>query len=116
MTWPAATVTFIGDSVTAGFGYCGCLRERSNVSCGVNQPFANAWYFGDNSLSDCAPPDVPNDACSNNNHNSKPWDAPPWSPGAKSPHVAYRVSDRGDPVGLELRGRLGLGDDRGDPG
>ncbi len=89
VTWPAATVTFIGDSVTAGFGYCGASENARNVSCGVNQPFANAWYFGDNSLSDCAPPDVPNDACSNNNLNGKPWDALAWSPGPKSPHVAY---------------------------
>lgn len=89
VTWPAATVTFIGDSVTAGFGYCGAAENASNVSCGVNQPFANAWYFGDNSLSDCKPPDVPNDACSNNNLKGKPWDALPWSPGPKSPHVAY---------------------------
>jgi hypothetical protein len=89
VSWPLAAVTFIGDSVTAGFGYCGASENAANVSCGVNQPFANAWYFGDNSLSDCKPPDVPNDACSNNNLNGKPWDAAPWSPGPKSPHVAY---------------------------
>jgi hypothetical protein len=89
VSWPLATVTFIGDSVTAGFGYCGASENAANVSCAPNQEFANAWYFGDNSLSDCRPPAVPNDACSNNNDKGKPWDAPPWSPGPKSPRVAY---------------------------
>jgi Glycine rich protein len=89
VSWPIAAVTFIGDSVTAGFGYCGASENAANVSCAPNQAFANAWYFGDNSLSDCRPPAVPNDACSNNNDKGKPWDAPPWSPGPKSPRVAY---------------------------
>lgn len=86
---PSGTVTFIGDSVTAGFGYCGASENASNITCKPNQEFANAWYFGDNSLYDCKPPDVPNDACSNDNDNGKPWDAAPWSPGPKSPTVAY---------------------------
>jgi hypothetical protein len=89
VSWPAGTVTFIGDSVTAGFGYCGASENATNISCRPNQEFADAWYIGDNSLHDCKPPAVPNDACSNDNYNGKPWLVPPWSPGPRSPRVAY---------------------------
>lgn len=85
-------VTFIGDSVTAGFGYCGVAENAPHVSCGPNQEIPNSWYFGDNSLSDCAPPDapaLPTNACSNDNDNGKPWDAAPWQPGPLAPRIAY---------------------------
>ena len=85
------SVTFIGDSVTAGFGYCG-TENAKNISCKVNGEMADRWYFGDNSLSDCAPKDppaLPNDACSNNNYNGKPWTQGAWQPGPDAPNVAY---------------------------
>ena len=84
------SVIFLGDSVTAGFGYLGQQENAPNISGAVNSPFANAWYFGDNSLSDCDPvAPVPDDRCSNNNYASAPWNAGPWQPGATSPSVAY---------------------------
>ena len=86
------SVVFIGDSVTAGFGYCGVQESEKDVSCGVNQEMANSWYRGDNSLKDCAPPDppkLPNDACSNDNVNGKPWLAIPWEKHPGSPVIAY---------------------------
>ena len=92
VSWPTAAVTFIGDSVTAGFGFCGVAENATNISCPVNQSFPNAWYFGDNSLSDCAPPNPPaplNDACSNDNDNGMPWNAPAWTPGPQAPDIAY---------------------------
>ena len=89
VTWPAAAVTFIGDSVTAGFGFCGVAENAGDVDCKPNQAMADSWFYQDTSLNDCKPPEVPNDACSNNNDNGRPWDAPPWSPGPKSPNVAY---------------------------
>lgn len=85
-------VVFIGDSVTAGFGYCGAEEAEKDVSCGVNQAMANSWYRGDNSLKDCAPPDppkLPNDACSNNNVRRQPWLAYYWRKGPGAPTVAY---------------------------
>lgn len=85
------SVTFIGDSVTAGFGYCG-TESAKNVTCKPNEEFADSWYFGDNSLKDCAPPSTPplNDACSNNNfNNGRPWQAGPWQPGPNAPRIAY---------------------------
>ena len=85
-------VTFIGDSVTAGFGYCGIAENAPRVNCGSNQEMANSWYREDNSLSDCAPPDAPaplTDACSNDNDNGRPWDAGAWRPGPLAPTIAY---------------------------
>lgn len=85
-------VTFIGDSVTAGFGFCGVAENAPHVSCKPNQEMANAWYFGDNSLSDCAPPDPPKpltNACSNDNDNGKPWDTGTWTSGLRVPRIAY---------------------------
>ena len=84
-------VYFIGDSVTAGFGYCGTEggANSSSITCKSNQPFADAWKFGDNSLSDCEPPDPANDRCSNNNDKGAPWNAPAWAPGPTAPTVAY---------------------------
>jgi hypothetical protein len=85
------SVTFIGDSVTAGFGYCG-TENAKNVTCKTNEEFADSWYFGNNSLSDCAPPNPPtalNDACSNNNVNGFPWQAAPWKAGPNAPRIAY---------------------------
>ena len=89
---PDDAVTFIGDSVTAGFDYCGIAENAPNISCTVNQAMPNAWYFGNNSLHDCnppAPPANPTNACSNDNDNGKPWDAPPWTPGPRAPTIAY---------------------------
>ena len=70
-------VTFIGDSVTAGFGYCGYSEQAKNTTkCRTNQEMENDWISGDNSLSDCKPPEgTPTDACSNNNDKGKPWDS-----------------------------------------
>jgi hypothetical protein len=89
---PGNTVTFIGDSVTAGFGYCGPAEVASGVSCRPNQEMANSWVIGKNSLKDCAPPHPPlnpTDACSNDNDGGAPWNAPPWSPGPNAPDIAY---------------------------
>jgi hypothetical protein len=89
---PGNTVTFIGDSVTAGFGYCGPAETAAGVQCRPNQEMANSWVVGKNSLKDCAPPDPPlnpTDACSNDNDKGAPWNAPPWSPGPDAPDVAY---------------------------
>lgn len=84
------SVIFLGDSVTAGFGYFGQKENAKNISGSVNQEFANSWYFGDNSLSDCNPVDgTPIDQCSNNNWNGTPWSAGPWQPGPNAPNVAY---------------------------
>ena len=44
---PPYPVVFIGDSVTAGFGYCGPEEAEKDVSCGVNQAMANSWYRGE---------------------------------------------------------------------
>jgi hypothetical protein len=85
-------VTFIGDSVTAGFDYCGIAENAKDISCTVNQPMPDSWYFGNNSLKKCnppAPPANPNNACSNDNDNGKPWDAGPWTPGPHAPRIAY---------------------------
>lgn len=84
------SVIFLGDSVTAGFGYLGKQENAPNVTGAVNTSFANAWYFGDNSLSDCNPvAPVPDDRCSNNNAAGAPWTAGPWQSGSSSPSVAY---------------------------
>ncbi|MFN8126471.1 MAG: hypothetical protein U0R64_08205 [Candidatus Nanopelagicales bacterium] len=87
----AKSVIFLGDSVTAGFGYLGAKENAKNISGSVNSSFANSWYFGDNSLSDCNPPSsgTPDDRCSNNNFNGAPWSAGPWKAGANAPDVAY---------------------------
>ena len=85
-------VTFIGDSVTAGFGFCGYSENKKNTTkCKPNQEMANSWKLGDNSLSDCAPEDevLADDACSNNNDNGKPWLHAAWEPGPNAPTVAY---------------------------
>lgn len=89
----AARVVFLGDSVTAGFGYCGAEggARSDDITCGVNQPFANA-FTGTNSLQACKPVDVPftvNDRCSNNNLSGYPWDAGPWADIANAPTIAY---------------------------
>lgn len=85
-------VTFIGDSVTAGFGFCGYSENAKNTTgCKPNQEMANSWNLGDNSLSDCAPKDeqLASDACSNNNFDGKPWHQEPWKAGPNSPDIAY---------------------------
>ena len=87
-------VVFIGDSVTAGFGYCGAEggSNSDRVSCGVNGTMANSWYLGDNSLVVCQPVDAPttvNDRCSNNNFRGAPWDAGPWADQPTAPTIAY---------------------------
>ncbi|HEY2477376.1 MAG TPA: hypothetical protein VGI17_01470 [Solirubrobacterales bacterium] len=84
------SVTFIGDSVTAGFGYCG-TENAKEVTCKPNEEFANAWT-GKNSIKACAPKASPAplvDACSNDNFNGKPWKQDPWKPGPDAPVVAY---------------------------
>lgn len=95
-------VVFIGDSVTAGFGYLGSSENAPNVSGAVNSSFANAWYFGDNSLSDCSPIDgTPDDRCSNNNVSGAPWNAGAWQPGPKAPTVSYsyQIAAKQNPAG-----------------
>lgn len=82
-------VIFLGDSVTAGFGHCGAEENAPDVTCTVNQDFANAWYDGDNSLDDCDPPTIPDDRCSNNNFDGAPWNAGPWTNSPNSPTTAY---------------------------
>ncbi|MBK6763023.1 MAG: hypothetical protein IPG68_06995 [Micrococcales bacterium] len=88
---PQPSVVFLGDSVTAGFGYFGQKENAKNISGTVNNPFPSSWYLGDNSLSDCSPASsgTPIDQCSNNNFNGAPWSAGPWKAGANSPNVAY---------------------------
>jgi len=84
------SVTFIGDSVTAGFGFCGSENAKE-VNCRPNQEFANDWT-GENSLEACAPDAAPKpliDACSNDNFYGKPWKQPPWAPGPNAPLIAY---------------------------
>ena len=84
-------VTFVGDSVTAGFDYCGVAENAKGVSCTVNQPMSNSWT-GTNSLKTCnppAPPTNPTNACSNDNYYGTPWNAGPWTPGPHAPTVAY---------------------------
>ena len=102
------TVYFIGDSVTAGFGYCGTEggSNSEHITCAPNEPFRDAWYFGDNSLSDCNPPNPVNDRCSNNNDKGAPWNAGPWKPGPSAPTVAYpyviaRDQSRADAAPIE---------------
>jgi Ricin-type beta-trefoil lectin domain len=87
----ADRVIFLGDSVTAGFGYCGVEGgdNSDDINCGVNAPMANAWKFGDNNLSACKPPDPVNDRCSNDNNRGKPWESGPWAPDPTAPTVAY---------------------------
>src|SRR6185437_11244455 len=88
------SVTFIGDSVTAGFGYCGS-EDPGKVTCKTNDEIANSWFdtprFG-TSLRACRPASAPEtltDTCSNDNYRGKPWEAPAWSPGPNAPAVAY---------------------------
>ncbi|MCU0299417.1 MAG: hypothetical protein MUF33_12990, partial [Candidatus Nanopelagicales bacterium] len=80
------SVIFMGDSVTAGFGYFGEKENAKNITGTVNDPFPSNWYIGNNSLSDCSPgAGTPIDQCSNNNYNGAPWSAGPWKAGAKAP-------------------------------
>jgi len=88
------TVVFLGDSVTAGFGYCGTEggANSGNISCSPNQSFSNNWILGTNSLKACQPAKAPaplNDRCSNNNDKGAPWNAQPWKAGSGAPSVAY---------------------------
>lgn len=95
------SVVFLGDSVTAGFGYLGADENAPNVTGAVNSPFANSWYLGDNSLKDCNPiAPTPDDRCSNNNVNGAPWTAGPWEAGAKAPTVSYsyQIAANQDPA------------------
>lgn len=89
-------VYFIGDSVTAGFGYCG--QESALVNnCAVNSTFSDAWVGGGVlwSLGYCAPGNVPDDRCSNNNAAGGPWTAGPWVAGDALPKVAYSYAIAG---------------------
>jgi hypothetical protein len=86
-------VYFIGDSVTAGFGYCGA----ADGGCKVNNEMDNSWAvrgLGSTTLYDCAPPDDPNpptDDCSNNNvAGGKPWESvKAWEKVKGAPTIAY---------------------------
>lgn len=87
------SVTFIGDSVTAGFGYCG-TENPNEVTCNPNEEMEDAWKEGEkSSLEACAPKHSPkappSDTCSNDNYNGKPWKQGPWKPGKDAPDVAY---------------------------
>jgi hypothetical protein len=90
----AASVYFLGDSVTAGFGYCGVEGNASTfkdfIKCGVDQSMANGW-IGNNSLQVCQPVDkgTVDDRCSDNNERGKPWDAGPWVKRPGAPTIAY---------------------------
>lgn len=87
---PQPSVVFLGDSVTAGFGFFGQKENAKNITGTVNNPFPSSWNLGDNALSDCSPGDgTPIDQCSNNNFNGEPWNAGPWKAGPKAPNVAY---------------------------
>ncbi|MCU0277853.1 MAG: hypothetical protein MUE31_03065 [Candidatus Nanopelagicales bacterium] len=95
------SVIFMGDSVTAGFGYFGEKENAKNITGTVNDPFPSNWYIGNNSLSDCSPgAGTPIDQCSNNNYNGAPWSAGPWKAGAKAPNVAYsyQIAAKQDPA------------------
>lgn len=87
-------VYFLGDSVTAGFGYCGTEAASflPGSSCLPNQPFADSWVPAGFTLATCSPPDPVDDRCSNNNVRGTPWTAGAWQPGTPdnpSPEVSY---------------------------
>ncbi len=87
-----AKVYFVGDSVTAGFGYCGSADVGIILGCSMNAEFTDSWWNANqNSLGYCAPRKVPDDRCSNNNYNP-PWSGPNgglWSQGDNAPTIAY---------------------------
>ncbi|HVX21446.1 MAG TPA: hypothetical protein VHB02_08860 [Acidimicrobiales bacterium] len=86
----APTVYFLGDSYTAGFGFCGYENPgNTDLACGPNQQTADDWKFGNNSLDYCDPPTPVNDQCSNDNDNGAPWTAGAWTPGPAEPSTAY---------------------------
>lgn len=84
-------VVFLGDSVTAGYGYLGAKEDPAVAVGTVNEPFANNWLTGPTSLSYCTPVSdgVLDDRCSNNNVLGAPWDAGSWKQGVAAPNVAY---------------------------
>ncbi|HEY2054463.1 MAG TPA: hypothetical protein VGH14_11065 [Solirubrobacterales bacterium] len=87
------SVTFIGDSVTAGFGFCG-TEDPAKVECQPNEEMKDSWDdpFDGTNLKKCAPPSPPAplpDTCSNDNFYGKPWEAGPWKPGPNAPQIAY---------------------------
>jgi hypothetical protein len=84
-------MTFIGDSVTAGFGYCG-TENKKIANCAPNDEMGDNWVIGSTTLKACAPPDdeVPHNGCSNDNvDGGKPWNAEPWKAGPNAPDIAY---------------------------
>ena len=88
------SVYFLGDSVTAGFGYCGSEvpGQTFHSNCNVNELFSNAWtpLGGTWPVTYCKPPEIPDDRCSNNNlKQGKPWEAGAWAAGANAPTIAY---------------------------
>lgn len=91
-------VIFLGDSVTAGFGFFGA-QENQISGAVVNNEFADNWVTGSSSLDKCDPPATPDDRCSNNNVNGEPWNAGPWTPGPGSPTVSYsyQIAAQQDP-------------------
>jgi hypothetical protein len=98
----SSKVYFIGDSVTAGFGYCGSEGGASKwIDCGTNTPISNAW-IDVNSITQCQPQTDPvDDRCSNNNYTSAPWNAGPWlnEPGAPDVAYPYVIAKEQDPRG-----------------
>jgi DNA-binding beta-propeller fold protein YncE len=91
------TVYFIGDSVTAGFGYCGPgdIAGLLGRNCGVDSEFGNGWTpvsLLAYPLSYCAPSDPAgvDDRCSNNNYpGGAPWGAPRWTVAPGEPRTSY---------------------------
>ncbi|CAB4342760.1 unannotated protein [freshwater metagenome] len=103
----ANSVIFFGDSVTAGFGFCGNEggADSSNISCSTNASFANNWVLGNNSLKSCQPVIPSNDRCSNNNFKGSPWDAGPWRDEPGAPKIAFsyqiaKMQDSKSPVSI----------------
>lgn len=88
--FPGNKVIFIGDSVTAGFGYCGDeLSGFLGSSCQSNKPFLDSWANGSFSLNNCKPPEPVDNRCSNNNVKGKPWEATDWRNLPTAPRIAY---------------------------
>lgn len=81
-------VIFLGDSVTAGFGYFGADENQISGAV-VNSEFADNWVTGSSSLDKCDPPATPDDRCSNNNVAGQPWSAGPWTAGPGAPSISY---------------------------
>ena len=110
---PQPSVVFLGDSVTAGFGFFGQKENAKNITGTVNNPFPSSWNLGDNALSDCSPGDgTPIDQCSNNNYNGSPGMRARGRPDPRRPNVAVLLPDRRQPGPGQCRPGGELGGDR----